>query len=602
MIARFLAALLAAAALGAGPALAARPAVPTLAPSQLSPGQPAVVRTVFVGSAIDSFEAEIVGVVTGGRAEGDLILARATSPRVIRTGVAQGMSGSPVYVGGRLIGALSSGWAFSREPLFGITPIGEMLEVLDLPAREGAEGSSGPGGLDFPGRIRDLRFGAFTWSDEAPEPVPPAAVPAGLAPLGLPVSGPLRPAAAALLEPAFAAAGLRLTPGGRSREAGAGPPLEPGSAVAVDLLRGDLQLSAIGTVTYRDGDRVLIFGHPFFQAGDVRMPLSSATITTVVASDQVSFKLGQRGTEVGLATQDRRTAVAGRLGERARLMPIALEVAPAGQAVRRFRFESIEDRSLAPLLVVTALMNGVLESGGTSASQTLRWTLELHRPGSPPLRLADIASGDAPLGEMAAGIAAPLRFLLGNPFERCVLDSVRARIEILPRRSQWTLRSARLQAASVRPGGSARARCEIESWRGERREVEIALAVPEELPDGAYVLHFGGGDELSRYEAQRLPSRYRPTSLDDAWRRLAGARASNALYAALFAAAPEVTRRGQDYPELPISALALLASGTAAGDAGRRGNAARLDERRVTLDGPLRGEVLLPLRVERNAP
>ena len=115
------------------PVLATSPVVPTLPVSAIEPGQTALVRTVFAGDSIETFTAEIVGVLPGGRVEGDVILARATDPRVIRTGVAQGMSGSPVYVNGRLIGALSSGWAFSKEPIFGITPIGEMLAVLDQP-------------------------------------------------------------------------------------------------------------------------------------------------------------------------------------------------------------------------------------------------------------------------------------------------------------------------------------------------------------------------------------------------------------------------------------------------------------------------------------
>ena len=604
MIARFLVLLLVTAALAAGVAQAAPSVVPVLLPGDLRAGQVAVVRTVFVGATIDSFEAEIVGVLAGGKAEGDMIIARATSPRVVQSGVAQGMSGSPVYVGGKLIGALSSGWSFTREPIFGITPIGEMLAVLDLPRRTGSDGTSGPGGLDLPGALRDLSCGPLRWSDPEPPSVPsmPQAPLGGLVPLALPLSGSLQPAALAALEPMFGASGFRLVPGGRADAKAAGATLEPGSAVAVDVLRGDLQLSAIGTVTYRDGDRVLIFGHPFFQAGDVRMPLSTATITTIIASSQSSFKIGQRGTEVGLATQDRRAAMAGRLGEHARLMPIALDLAPAGQPVQRYRFESIEDRALAPLLLSTAVTNSMLESGGTSASQTLRWSLELFRAGVPPLRVTDVVAGDSPLGELSTAISGPLRFVLGNPFERCVIDSIRARIEIEPRRIQWTLRSARLVESAARPGGAARVRCDIESWRGERREIELSLSVPEELPDGNYVLYLGGGAELSRYEAQRLPSRYRPTSLDDAWRRLGDLRPSDALYGALFAAAPEVTRGGRDYPELPVSALALLASGTSGGDANRRSDAARLDERRENVNGPLRGEILLPLRVDRNAP
>jgi hypothetical protein len=147
----------------------------------------------------------------------------------------------------------------------------------------------------------------------------------------------------ALFEPE----GFAVVPGGRERTPASHPTLEPGDAVAVDVMRGDLNLSALGTVTYRDGDRILLFGHPFFQSGDVRLPLSTAHITTVLGSLSSSFKLGVPGTPVGTATQDRRTAVAGRLGPAPRLLPIRVRVAGASPRAQVFRYETIDDRTPA---------------------------------------------------------------------------------------------------------------------------------------------------------------------------------------------------------------------------------------------------------------
>jgi hypothetical protein len=591
--------------LAAGLPAAAAAAVPTLGVDALRPGQKAVVRTVFEGSRIEEFEAEIVAVMKGGRVEGDLILARATSERVVKSGVAQGMSGSPVFVDGHLVGALSSGWSFSREPLFGVTPIGEMLAVLELPTRADTLGSAGPAGAD-PARSR-VRFGEFRWDDaaepgtDAPGSPPPGG---GTTALALPLlCGGLDPAAREEARRLFAPLGLAVTPGGLAGDGG--PPadsLRPGAAVAVDVLTGDVQMAAIGTLTWRDGDRVLLFGHPLFQSGDVRLPLSTARIATIVASDLTSFKLGVRGRPVGTLTQDRRAAMSGRLGASPRLMPITVEVGGPGRTRQRYRFGSIEDRLLAPQLVGIAALNSFLESGGGGGNQTLRWTLRLARRGAPPLVLSDVVAGDAPAGELAGAVATPLRFLFGNPFGALRLDSVAVSIEAVPGREQWTLRSARVLDAAVRPGGTLRVECEVERWHGGRSSVSLTLAVPEEVPEGRYVLWLGGGPELSRYEASRLPARYRPTSLDDAWRRLAEMRPGDALYATLFASAPEVTREGLDYPELPVSALALLAGGQVAGDGGRRGDAARLDERRLAFAGPLRGELLLSVQVDAKAP
>ena len=587
-------------------AAAAAADVPTLGPDALRPGQRAVVRTVFEGTRVDTFAAVIVGVLRGGPVSGDMILARATSERVVRTGVAQGMSGSPVYVDGRLIGALSSGWPFMREPVFGITPIGEMLEVLALKSAAGPGGSAGPSGVDVPGRSTGVTFRGLSWSDAPAEtPTAPAGTVAarGPAPLPLPLacSG-LNPGALESVGRWLAPFGFNAVPGGRSP--GGGPPadsLVPGSAVAVDLLSGDLRLSAIGTLTYRDGDRVLIFGHPFFQSGDVRMPLSSATIATVIASDLNSFKLGMPGQPAGVVTQDRRTALGGRIGGVARMLPVAVTIrAPEGR--RAFHFASIEDRALAPTLVGIATTNSVLESGSRGGNQTLRWTMRLYRPAAPPLTLSDVAAGDSPPREMAAGLVSPLAFLFGNPFQSLALDSIAVDVEVDPGRERWTLRAAQVLDPAVRPGGEVRVRCELEPWRGGREVRVLTLRVPEEAPEGRYRLWLGGGAELTRYEAQHAPGHFRPTSFDDAWSRLGALRSTAALYAALLATAPEVTSDGRDYPELPVSALMLLASDQRAGDAARRGDTAWLDERRLALGGPVQGELMLSVTVDDRAP
>jgi SpoIVB peptidase S55 len=593
----------------AGPAARS---VPTLAPGQLHAGQHAIVRTVFQGDSIEEFPADIVGVLTGGRAEGDMILARATSERVIRLGIAQGMSGSPVYVDGKLIGALSSGWSFQKDPLFGITPIGEMLEVLDR-RPSAASGTGGPSGVEFSTPLSSVGFREMRWTDlpagveiarggiEAPDSNHDRSMPTALA-LPLACSG-LHSAAIESVRRWLAPAGLAVVPGGKALGGGPLPSsLEPGSAVAVDILRGDVQMSAIGTLTYRDGNRVLLFGHPFFQSGEVRLPLSTAEITTIVSSEVSSFKLGVRGRDAGVVQQDRRAAVSGTLGGSVHLLPVTVRIEGEGRAPQTFHFESIEDRTLAPSLVGIAALNSLLESGGSGANQTLRWSMRLRRPHATPLTISDIAAGDSPSGDVMTGIASPLRFLYNNPYGRFALDSVEVTLRVEPGREQWTLRNARLLDATVRPGGDVRVACEIERWHGERETRQIMLHVPEEAPNGRYTLWIGGGGELSRYEANKLPARYRPTSLDDAWDRLEHTRPSDGLYAVLFAHATEVTSDGKDYPELPLSALAMLSSAQSSGDRSRLGDTAKMDEFRLPLDGMTRGELLLPVVVDSKSP
>ena len=578
--------------------------VPTLAPADLRPGQPAVVRTVFAGDSIETFDAVILGVMDGGRSDGRIILARATSERVIATGVAQGMSGSPVYVDGKLVGALSSGWAFSKEPIFGITPIGEMLDVLDRPDAPPGDAAGGPSGLD---EARSTSWRGLSWSDDSlTAPAPRAADSSRPAPLKLPLAaGGLHPAAFGAVRELFDASGFTVTPGGRVSAAkgakGPGPhPFVAGSPVAVDLLRGDLNFSAIGTVTYVDGDRVLIFGHPFFQAGPVRLPLSTAHIVTILPSVNTSFKLGMAGVTVGTATQDRRAAVAGRLGPGPRLLPFTVRVEQEGHP-QDFRFEAVEDRMLLPQLVNAAAMNCVMEAGGGTPMQTVAWSLTLHRKGR-VFTTSDIVAGEQPLAEATGVLTGPLRFLYGNSFEPFALDSMSITLRVSPGRKQWTLRSATMLTNAVRPGGVALVRADIERWRGEKRSVLLRVAVPEELPDGRYPLAVGGGAEADRATATRLPSRFRPVSVEDAFVKLGSLRSADAIYATLWARAPEVTRDGDDFPELPSSALAVLAAPQNAGDQTKRATWAVFPGPGTRVDGMLRGEVLLELNVDHKAP
>jgi hypothetical protein len=580
--------------------LAATPVVPTLPVSALRPGQHATVRTVFQGDSVETFDADIVGVMAGGRADGEIILARATSARVESCGVAAGMSGSPVYVDGKLIGALSMGWPFSREPIFGITPIGEMLQVLDQPETGVPGGTAGPAGVD-PGVAPAYR--GLEWPRDSVAVTSSADI-AGM-PRRLPIplaAGGLSPEAMVLAGPMFRDAGFLLTPGGRTAPTAAPPkdPLQPGSAVAVDVLRGDLNFSAIGTVTYRDGDRVLIFGHPFFQSGEVRLPLSTAHIVTILPSLYDSFKMGTPGEPVGVATQDRRPAVAGRLGGAPALMPFGVDVRRAGVAPQRFRFEVVQDRLMMPQLVATAAMSSLMESGGSGVQQTIDWALTLWKDGR-AIRLGDAVAGDAPLAEVIGAITGPVHFLTGSSFERWTPDSLTIALDVTPGRRQWFVRSASLETPRVRPGGTVRIRVETELWRGPRRTTTIDVPVPAELPNGHYPLWVGGGAEFDRFIAARLPGRFRPVSVPDAIRRMERLHRSDALWAGLWARSPEVTRDGEDYPELPNSALALLSPAGGTGDRGR-GDWALMAERSSAVPGVLRGETALDVIVDDRAP
>ena len=560
---------------------------------ELKPGMKATGRTVFTGRTIETFDLEIVGVVPGGKAEGAMILARALGPRLEHDGIAAGMSGSPIYVGDRLAGALAFSWPFSRDALCGITPIEDMLDVMQQ--------KDGPPTGDFAsGPIVTL-----------PPPVPqPAPSPeaAGMERLRTPLmTGGLSQEARAWLEPWAREQGFLLTAGGA---AGGTQPtakldakaaraaLEPGAAFSVDLMRGDMNLSAIGTITWRDGDRVVGFGHPFFQSGNVKYPLALADITTIVASDLNSFKMGVPAEQVGAITQDRRAAVAGSIGEVPQMLPLTVNV--TGLAGKEsYHYEVLRHRGLAPTLVGLGIVGALTARGGIAPEATWRWRARLSAPGSPPLVLEDAASGT--LTSAGAALAAPLQLLLNNPFAAYQADSMTVDLTVEAGLARAQIVSANIEPRVVEPGQSAKVTAELRDYRGTSRFYSFDVAVPQAQPEGRLVVALAGGSELDRQEAPRLPGRFRAQSLPELLKRLSERRRDDRLYAVLYGPGVEASFGGEAHPELPLFAQRLLVSDRANRPTAPFGNLARLVQDQENVGIPVDGLLTLTLDVKLDA-
>lgn len=583
-------------ALLAGPALAAGHSLPIYPLDEVRPGLACEARTVFQGSQVESFRLEVLGVLHQGKAAGDLILARALEPRVKHTGIVAGMSGSPVYANdGRLLGAIAYAWSFSKDPVCGITPIAEMLEVWDV-APQAVSG-------DFEG-------GALP----APEPSSSSAT---LPRLRTPVAAAgLAPEVVALLQPWARDNGLLLTPGGSVASATAAgspgkkattsgkPALAPGDAVAVDLLRGDATLSAIGTVTAVDGDRVLAFGHPFFLSGPVRLPMSRAEITAVLPSLENSFKIGTSGETVGTLTEDRRAAVAGRLGEAPAMLPITVRVRAPGVAEQSYHYEAARQRSLAPLLVSAATVNSALARGALPAESTWRWKLSarLRQAGTTrALEIADVSTSNGAFPVFAA-LAAPVNALLNNAWSPVDLERLDVDLDVTPRLEEARVSAVRLERPRVRPGENVRVEVDLASYRGPVETLTLEYLVPKNTPPGTLGLFVGGGAEWARFDATQAPGRYRANSVEELLHRLEDLPRASRLYLAAYSQGRDLSVRGRDYPGLPPSAQLLL-SGRDSRDASERwSRSSLLGQTWRSFDWAIVGGTTLAVEVNPRAP
>ena len=517
---------------------------------EIKPGLRVRAHTVFQGTAVDSFALEVIGVAREGRASGDLILARATDARLEHMGIVAGMSGSPVYAeDGRLLGALAYGWGFSKDPICGIEPAQDMVKIWSLPDQ------TPPG--DFDGGV-STPAGASSSSSSLPSLRTPLAV-SGLAPQVVKLLQPWADEHGFMLTPG-GAAGPAMSDGGAATKGAQAKRFAPGDAIAVDVLRGDAGLSAIGTVTAVDGDKILAFGHPFFFNGPTRLPMSTAEITAILPSLESSFKIGHPIAAVGTLTQDRRAGIGGVLGNAPAMMPVTVRVSGLGAAPDTFHYQAARQRQLVPTALQVATVNSVLSRGGLPSESTLRWKLSARYRAADgqehTLKLDDIAAGEAFLA--VNDMISPVSDLLDNAWTPVDVERLDYDIEVQPRAEALIVRSVQLDRPRARPGETVRATVQLESYRGPSQTETLAFRVPDTMPAQMLVLFVGGGEDWAHFDAQAAPGRYGAHSLDELVGRLTDWPKSSRLYLAAYGANREVTIRGRDYPDLPRSTQVVL--------------------------------------------
>lgn len=562
------------------PARAAAAAVPGALPEvipvdQIKPGMTGYGLTVFAGSRIDTFSVRVLGVQESARVQGAMVVVEVGGHGLEQSSIAQGMSGSPVYLDGRFAGALAFGWEGALAPIGGVTPAREMLALPTAP-QPGAQPRS-TGGWD-PARLvgadaRGLATGLL--GEDAPAAPAAAAVARSTASTGWPdvldlgaeLLGPLAAGGDGgspswLCRPATAAAASR----GRAPAAtsATGAKLAPGAACAVSLVTGDADLGAIGTVSWVDGDRVLIFGHPLMQRGAVDLPLATADIVTILPSRRISFKIGSPGPVVGAVHHDLRAGVAGRLGDKAPLVPVDVRV--EGAAAGSYHFDVADDAQLTPMLVFWSFYNALLAGGDDASRQVVTWRMETSwrlqgEAENRSLVQAGVASGPGGAAALGADLMTPLALLLDNPFGSAHLEKVAITATIAPGRGEATINalgaSRRVEAGAL----SLPVTIELRDAEGRPRQVPVDVPLPEALPAGAYRVVAASAAEFFAFEAQRAPERLQPARMEDLWELLDTARSTSTLVVTVFAADRPVMVGGRELAAAPGSVSRVVATG-----------------------------------------
>jgi len=496
-------ALLPLVAVVAGVMSLAHGAAPTTLPFEsVRAGMKGIGRTVFQGERIEEFSVEIVGTIPHIGPEQDLILARCSGGPLAATGIMAGMSGSPVFIDGKLIGAIAYSWGVSKEALAGITPIGEMLAI-------GARGDLGSAGK--------RRAGArVAWSDVLASTERPADLPAFFATkldrlAARPASGasPALPLAVAGLGAAgIARIAPELTRGGflpmqsSAPSAAAAPPgsLQPGSAVGVKLVRGDVDMTATGTVTWVDGDRLYAFGHPLYGLGEVDLPLTGARVETLLPSLERSAKIAVPLGEAGAFRQDRASAIFGKLGASPSMIPVRLQLTDGSGMKRTYAFDVADDPMLAPILLYLSLQGVVetVERTFGAATMRLQEGSVIKVDGSEDIRLDNLFAGDG-AATSACGLSAYLLYvLMNNEWADARVRGVNLLFDYDRAPRTALVRRVTLDRYRVTAGSSVTARIVVSPYRGPDEVLEREIAIPAETPAGPLTLQVGSAAAINR--------------------------------------------------------------------------------------------------------
>jgi hypothetical protein len=556
------------------PCLWSQEGTPLFPLSEIRPGLKGVGRTVFEGFKVEEFQVEILGVLKNALApKRSIILARLSGGPLEKAGVIAGMSGSPVYVDGKLVGAVSLSFPFAKEPLAGITPIEEMLQVVP----EGKSPPASPPATNLEVRIAraatDSADSGRLIPDDDSGPaslrklLPSAAGTESFADLRLPLRfGGFSKEAIDLSAPLFRQMGFELMQGGglSGGEATAAfkTDLEPGSMVSLLLVRGDLNLNVDCTVTYRQGDNLYACGHRVLSTGPAQFPFAPSRVLVSVPNLLSSFKLDAPGPVVGTIRQDRFSAIYGRVGDKdAQTIPVHVHVNSTLNKKMDYNFEIVQEAILSPLLLNLSLVSALTATEPVIGPTTLELTGKIRLAGEESIDLEDMVSGDMGTpGLAASAVATPLTYLLASHFPDMRIEGIDLFVAARNEKRVATLEQVWGTKSEVRPGDHIEVTALLRLPTGQAVTQKIPVAIPESVSDKMLSLVVGSGSNLNALQLHLTPLGSPPRNLHQLVRALNRMRRNNRVYALLMAPQRSFTMQGEEYPSPPPSLVQTFLS------------------------------------------
>lgn len=435
---------------------------------EIKPGMQGIAKTVVSGTKLEEFGVEVLGIMKNKGAAGDLILVRTYGDVIDRTGgIAQGMSGSPVYINNKLVGAVAYGWSLTDHKIGMVTPIGDMLKLWDMPDHYNIKPELQEQLPGFEEMATPIMVSGF--SEHALSMLKDKLKPLNLAPYGV----------------------------GESPTGMQFDPLEPGSAIGVELVRGDVSVGALGTVTYVEGDKVLAFGHPFLKKGNIGYFMTNAYIFTTVSGLESSFKVGTVGETIGMINQDRGAGVAGRVARYPNILPVWIETEDKGTGKKQeAAVQIVQDEQLFPTLAATTVFNVIDKTIDRIGPGTAKISFEISARNMPgeTIKRENMFYSPANIGEGAVGeFFDAMNMLAGNQYNSVDIMDVKVNVTVDEERRTADIIEAHVQNVTAKPGETINIAVSLKPFRGETINYSVPFTIPTDQPEGPLTLEVRGG-------------------------------------------------------------------------------------------------------------
>lgn len=563
---------------------------------EIKPGMKGVGKTVFKGTQIEEFQIEVLHVSKNFNGpKGDVIWALCSGGPLEETGVLSGMSGSPVYIDGRMIGAVAYRMgSFPKRPVAGITAIADMLNILE---KSGTEISQSMIDDRHTETISNLLASKTEENIEPPElSIQDDTV--SITPIHMPVvvSG-LHPKTVEEMAPVFKNLGMALVQGGGSsaHDESAESTFVPGSVVGVQFVRGDATSFGFGTLTYIEDNKALGFGHPMYGTGETSLPMVGGHVGLLVSSMLASSKLAAPTEVMGTLTYDSNYGIMGVIGKQPEFIPLKIKLNS-----QEYNFEIAKHKLYSTTYIYMMALNSIYSAEKTSGDYTMQTHSEIKLKGHPVIIQENIFSGTSP-GTAASAFAAPIFALMRNRFEEVDIESVSLEMSFKNERVNAAIEGIRLNKDRVKPGGSVTATLFLAPYLKDSVTQQVKINVPSDMPEGPTLLRLSDVAASDTWERSRAPMKARITDLPHLIQVIREEERNDNIIIELFTPQLGITIDDQELPALPLTAFSVMSSSKHAGGSGvTRGTT--FSKQRVQTDYVISGSAIMLLNIDQDAP